>query len=149
MITIQEELVLNASAAEVFEFLADFTNLPAWDPGIERATLTGNNPARYHVVANFMGRSVPMEYERTEYSPEARTATLEGTASTVNARDIIVVRENGESCRLTWRAEFEMRGALRFGEALMKPLFVRLGKKAMNGLKEAIQTGSHRRSQAA
>ena len=142
MIRIEETVPLRRDAAEVFAFLADFRNLPKWDPGIAEARqLEGEEAgvgARYEVVATFLGRRVPMTYRTARHDAEARARELVGEGATLTATDRITVRETAGGAEVRWQADFEMKGALRYAEPLMKPLFRRLGAKAMAGLRRSL-----------
>ena len=56
-----------APAADVFDYLADFASVALWDPGVRSAELISGTPgtsgAWYRVVAGFLGRAVPLDYE--------------------------------------------------------------------------------------
>jgi carbon monoxide dehydrogenase subunit G len=143
MIRIEETVHISKDAGEAFAFLADFRNLPDWDPGIAEARRTDasgamSEGARFEVVADFLGRRVPMAYRMTRYDLESREAELVGETSTLRATDRIEVTplENGAIVR--WRADFELAGLLRFSEPLMRPVFERLGRKAMAGMRRAL-----------
>ena len=55
-----------ANAKAVYEYLADFTTIAEWDPGISSAELVSGEPATtgaiYRVVASFGPRKIPLDY---------------------------------------------------------------------------------------
>lgn len=144
MIRVQDVVPIRVGADEAFTYLADFAHLPEWDPGIARARRTdaGAGPiavgARFEVVARFLGRDVPMQYEVTRYDAASRQAELVGTADGLRATDRITVSARGEGAEVHWQAEFEFRGAGRLVSPLMRPLFARLARKAMAGLRRKL-----------
>ena len=83
------------SAAEVFEYLADFSSTAEWDPGVSEARRLNADPlragARFHVVADFLGRRVPLEYRTVEIDPPLRVV-LRAETDTVVSEDTITVR---------------------------------------------------------
>ena len=121
--------------------MADFTKVAEWDPGIRssvRVAGDGGVGTRYEVGATFAGRVVPMTYEVIEHAAPARIV-LRGLAATVEAVDAISFEDlPGGGTRVVYRADFTLKGGLRYFGFLMKPLFGRLGRKAIGGLREAL-----------
>jgi carbon monoxide dehydrogenase subunit G len=141
MITIEESVTTPRPRPEVFAYVADFTKVAEWDPGIRssvRASGDGGVGTRYDVGATFAGRVVPMTYEVVEHAVPARIV-LRGLAATVEAVDSISFEETaGGGTRVTYRADFTLKGGLRYFGLVMKPLFGRLGRKAIGGLRQAL-----------
>jgi hypothetical protein len=142
MIRVEARVPIREEAARALEYLADFRNLPRWDPGIaEVKQLEGDGPvegARYHVVARFLGRRVPMGYRTTRFDRSAGVAEIRGETPTLVAIDRITVRATEGGAEVHWQADFTMKGPLRLAEPAMKPLFDRLGRKAMDGLRAKL-----------
>jgi len=142
MIQVQDRVQLRLSPSEAFAFLSDFTHLPEWDPGIARAARGEAGPlkvgATFNVVARFAWREVPMVYTVEAFDTEQRKATLAGRADGIVATDFIHVYERGEGSEVHWRAEFQFLGLRRLLEPFSRPLFNRLAKKAMTGLRRHL-----------
>ena len=124
--------------AEVFEYLADFSSTAEWDPGVSEARRLDADPlragARFRVVAGFLGRSVPLEYRTVEIDPPRRVV-LRAETGTVVSEDTITVRAlRGSGSQITYDARLELRGALRFADPALGPLFRRIGDRARAGL---------------
>ena len=138
MIRIEEVRTFDADAGDVFRFLADFRNLPLWDPGIAQARLVAGEAhatsARYAIESEFFGLRIPLSYGTRRYDGDGYEAVIEGTGDAIKAVDRITVRSRSSGCQLIWQADFELRGLRRLAEPLSRPLFHRLGKKAMAGL---------------
>ena len=72
-------------ADEVFSFLADASNNPRWQSGMQSCEWTDEPPigtgSRYRQVATFMGRPVVSVFEVSEFEPgrTIRIDTLEST----------------------------------------------------------------------
>jgi uncharacterized protein YndB with AHSA1/START domain len=126
------------SPAEVFEYLADFSSTAEWDPGVSEARRLDADPlragARFNVMADFLGRPVPLEYRTVEIDPPRRVV-LRAETRTVVSEDTITVRALPESgSQVTYDARLGLRGALRFGDPVLGLLFRRIGDRAKAGL---------------
>jgi carbon monoxide dehydrogenase subunit G len=140
MISIQESTFSARSCRDVFTYVADFATVAEWDPGIasaRRVAGDGGVGTRYEVEATFAGRRVPMTYEVVEHDPPTRIV-LRGAAAALDAVDDIRFEEWEGGTRVTYRADFTLKGPLRFLSLPMRPLFARLGRKAVAGLGRAL-----------
>lgn len=140
MISIQHSVATARPRPEVFAYVADFEKVAEWDPGIasaRRVTGDGGVGTRYEIGARFAGRVVPMTYEVVEHSAPGRI-TLRGTSGGVDAVDDIRFVEAAGGTRVDYRADFTLRGALRFAAPLLRPLFRRVGRRAIDGLQRAL-----------
>jgi carbon monoxide dehydrogenase subunit G len=139
MIHAEDRVTARGSAHETFRYVADLTHLPEWDPGIARVKRIDSGPlargARFEVVARFGGREVPMTYELVEYDEASLVAELRGVASRVRAVDRIRVTPKGSGAEVHWVADLELEGVLRLTTPVMRRLFARTARKAMNGLR--------------
>jgi len=72
-IHVNDSVVIDEPAAEVFAFVADHENLPAWTVGVKNAQrLTAGPPAagsRYRVEGKLLGRTVRSSYQVTAFEP--------------------------------------------------------------------------------
>ena len=72
-ISVSDSVVIARPVPEVFAFVADHENLPAWTVGVkESQRLTAGPPAsgaRYGVVGKLLGRSVESSYQITAFEP--------------------------------------------------------------------------------
>jgi carbon monoxide dehydrogenase subunit G len=141
MISIQETTSTPRPRPEVFAYVADFAKVAEWDPGIasaRRVAGEGGVGTRYQVEAIFAGRAVPMTYEVVEHSVPERIV-LRGAAATLDAVDDIRFEETESGgTRVVYRADFTLKGPLRFLVLPMRPLFKRLGRRAVGGLGKAL-----------
>jgi carbon monoxide dehydrogenase subunit G len=139
MIHAEDRVLVRRSPREALAYLADFTHLPEWDPGIVRVTRRGSGPlavgARFDVVARFGGREVPMTYELIRYDETELRAELRGAASGVRAVDRIHVSPSGSGAEVHWDADLVLEGARRLATPVMRLLFARAARRAMDGLR--------------
>ncbi len=142
MIRVEDRVSIQADADDAFRDLADFGHLAEWDPGIARVRRHDRGAlavgARFDVVARFLGRDVPMQYELVRFDAAARHAELVGTAEGLRATDRITVTPSEGGAVVHWEADFELGGVNRFFAPVMRPLFARLARKAMDGLRRRL-----------
>ena len=144
MIRVQEIRDVPVPTAEAFNYVADFTHIGVWDPGILSSIQQGDEPpglgTRYDVVATFGRSTIPLVYEITAWQPPERV-TLETSSKRFDGVDTIKFTSLGAGLtRVDYVAEFELKGIMRFSGCLVKPMFVRLARKALDGLVDAIGT---------
>ncbi len=139
---IERTVETTASPAAVFAYLSDFTNTEQWDPGTVRTTRAsgdGGVGTTYHNVSKFAGRETELTYEVTEHQPDSRFA-LRGENKTVVARDTMEMVPNGTGTRVTYTADFEFTGLVKYAAPLLAPAFKKLGDEAEKGLRESLAT---------
>ena len=126
---------------EVFGYVADFSNLADWDPGISSSRAIGDDaPAvgtKYEVVASFGSREIPMQYEITELEPNRRVVLI-GTGKPLDAVDTIVFESRNGGTWVDYTADFAFKGLIRFLAPLMSPLMNRVGQRAVDGMVQAL-----------
>ena len=139
---LQETLEVDRSLDEVFAFVGDFANTKEWDPGVADARMVTEGPigigTRYAVDVVFDGRTLPMTYEVTEWDPPNRVV-LKGEGSTVTAVDDIRFEATPTGTRISYSADLRLKGLLRFAEPLLKGRFDETGRRAMAGMRRALE----------
>jgi len=140
MITVNRTLTTSRPRREVFDYLADFTTVAEWDPGIvssQRTSGDGGVGTEYAVTATFSGREIPMTYEVLEHAAPERIV-LRGVGKAVDAVDTITFAESDAGTEVTYRAEFRLKGVMRFASPFLGGVFRRLGDAAIAGMDEAV-----------
>jgi uncharacterized protein YndB with AHSA1/START domain len=139
---IERTVTVDRPQAEVFAYLADFTTTTEWDPGTLRTTREsgdGGVGTTYRNVSRFMGRQTELTYVVTDHqSPEL--LQLRGENRTVLARDTMKLTGTGRTTTISYRAEFEFKGWARLVAPLAAPALRRLGDRAAQGLRSALDT---------
>jgi hypothetical protein len=129
--------------ADVFGYMARFSNASEWDPGVQRAQDLQPGPPRqgnaYRLVVRFLGRAFPLDYEIVEIDAPRRVV-LQAENSLVRSTDIIEVAPAvGGGTQLTYSATLRPKGPA----ALMAPFislgFRRVGDRAAAGLRAKLQ----------
>jgi dehydrogenase/reductase SDR family member 12 len=142
MIALQQTIRVSRSIADCFRYLADFSTSEQWDPGVYRAVkLTPGAPgegSQFDLILNSAGRRLPMRYTLIALESPYRIE-LHGEGSGISAHDVIRLRPLSPNCtEIQYRAELRFTGLTRRIEALIKPLMVRMGKRAVAGLQQAL-----------
>jgi carbon monoxide dehydrogenase subunit G len=123
-----------------FDYLADFARSAEWDPGVvEAERLTPGAPrrgSRFRVVASFLGRRIPMEYEIAELERPSRLVLVGGDAALRSVDEISFAPRAGGT-RVTYEARLELGGWRRLADPLLHLAFQRVGRAAARGLHEA------------
>lgn len=123
---------------QVFDYLADFSRTAEWDPGVvEAECLTPGRPrqgSRFRVVASFLGRRVPLEYEIRAFERPSRLV-LDGGDPTLRSIDEITFVPRAGGTRVTYEARLELEGIRRLADPLLHLLFQRIGGLAVRGLR--------------
>ncbi|MEE4251577.1 MAG: SDR family NAD(P)-dependent oxidoreductase [Alcanivoracaceae bacterium] len=142
MISLQETIKVPRPIADCFRYLADFSTSEQWDPGVYRATkLTPGLPragSEFDLILNSAGRRVPMRYTVTALDVPLRI-DLKGTGDGFSAHDVIRLRALGpDFTEIEYHAELRFQGPASHVEKLLNPLMVRMGKRAVAGLQQAL-----------
>jgi len=139
---IERTVTVDRPQAGVFAYLADFTTTTEWDPGTLRTTREsgdGGVGTTYRNVSTFMGRQTELTYIVTEHQSPERLQ-LRGENRTVLARDTMTLTGTGSATTISYRAEFEFKGWARLVAPLAAPALRRLGDRAAQGLRSALDT---------
>ena len=127
---------------DVFDYLADFSNVRDWDPSaLESRSLNGGGVAegsRYAVTSRFLGREVPITYEVTEIERPARVA-LRGENDSVVSLDTMSFRKLPDGgTEVTYDADLRLKGARRLLDPVLGLSFRRLCERARARMEEVL-----------
>ena len=128
--------------AEVFDYMARFSNAAEWDPGVTEAT-EGDPGApalgsSYRLMVRAFGRGVPLEYRIVEFD-RPRRVVLRAENAMVRSVDVIEVSADpGGGSTLTYDASLALKGAAVVGTPLLGLSFRRIGDRAIVGLRAAL-----------
>jgi carbon monoxide dehydrogenase subunit G len=127
--------------AAVHAYVADFKNLPRWDPTIIRVEQTSPDPVAagttYVVVLEFLGSETTMHYVVKTFEPPAR-AVLEGKSESATAIDTVEIEPTSDGSRLTWRAEIDLAWPGKLLAPLLKLLFRPSVREAVANLRARL-----------
>jgi carbon monoxide dehydrogenase subunit G len=126
---------------QAFAFVADFSNLPEWDPGgVSSVQTEGDGPelgAVYELQFSFAGREMPLTYRITDIDAPNRVV-IEGDGASVSARDEIRFDEADGGTRIRYVADLTLKGPLRLVQPFFAPLFKRLEAASREGMRSAL-----------
>jgi carbon monoxide dehydrogenase subunit G len=125
---------------KVFDYLSDFTTTTDWDPGTVstvREQGDGGVGTTYRNTSEFMGRQTELRYVVQELVPGERIK-LRGENKTVISTDTMTFRPAGDQTEVTYSAEFDFKGPVRYLAPLLRPALNRLGDQAEQGLRQAL-----------
>jgi carbon monoxide dehydrogenase subunit G len=141
---IREVIEVRRPLEEAFAYVADFTTMAEWDPGIAEARRITDGPigigTEFDVVALFRGSRVPFRYRVTAYE-ENRRIVLDGEGAKARSTDEITFEPAAAGTRIVYEAELRLRGVRRALELFLGVTFEEMGRKAMVGLKAALDGG--------
>ena len=142
MIRLHETVRVARSPADCYRYLADFSTCEQWDPGVYRACKrTLGAPAvgsEFDVTVQMFGRRTTLNYRITELAPDQHIA-LEMRGPGITSVESIRFEESpAGDTTIDYRADFSLSGVLRASELAMKPVFKRMGRKAVAGLAKAL-----------
>lgn len=140
-IVIRRTVVTETALPAAYAYLADFTTTTEWDPGTVRTTVIsgdGGVGTRYANVSRFAGRTVTLTYVVQDVLPERRIE-LRAQNARVIADDVMAfVATPGGGTQVSYRAEFTFSGPLRWLMPLFRPAFRKLGDRAEQGMRTAL-----------
>lgn len=130
MATFQNTITIARPADEVFAFLADFGNIPAWNYAIARTVPTSPGPVRVGATYR-QTRTIPRRseesFEVTDFAPPSRLA-VHGQIGPFTASSGYLLEPAADGTLLTNTVELEP------SSALLRPI----GPLAVPGVKAAV-----------
>jgi len=128
--------------ADVFAYLARFSNAASWDPGVSAAEDTTPGPAAfgstYRLTVRFLGLTVPLEYRIEEFDAPKRVV-LRAETTVVRSTDVIEVAPAlGGGSTVTYEATLTPKGPSGALAPLIGVVFRRIGDRAAAGLRASL-----------
>ena len=115
-ISVSDSVVIARPVCEVFAFVADHENLPAWTVGVTESQRISVGPpadgAAYRVVGSLLGRSVESSYQVTAFDHDRG---FEGTMTSpmFGFREQYRFEPAGDATLVSMSAAVEPRGVFR------------------------------------
>ncbi len=144
--TLLESIVVERELADCFRYVQDFSTIEQWDPGVYRAEKMTPGPVdvgtRFQLLLNIAGKRLPMEYQLTACEEDRRLVFV-GENPWLQAEDTISFAEAGAGkTKITYQALLTIKALPQLTLPAMTPALTRVGKKAVSGLKTALNRPS-------
>lgn len=148
MISLHETIHVARDVAICYRYLLDFSTCEQWDPGVYRAVKrTPGTPrigSEFEVTVAAFGRRIPLRYRIESLRADA-CIELSAAGDGLRSQEVISLRavDDGHT-EIDYRADFEFAGVMRAASRLAKPLFKRMGRRAVDGLQRALEIDPRR-----
>jgi len=138
----QGTVISTRSAEETFDYLADFANTPAWDPGTAEAERLDDDPvglgSGFRLGVRVGSRVVPLEYRIVAYDRPRRVVLL-GESDTVRSEDTVTVTPAADGGSiLDYRADLRLKGRAALANPVLPVAFDRIGDRGVQGLRRVL-----------
>ncbi len=142
MIETTETVLIPRPIDEVFRYVADFSNIAEWDPGISASEKTSAGSVgvdtSYLVIVAWGLSSLPAEYTiKTWDAPHH--AVLEGSGKGFTACDDIHFEDANGSTLIRWNATVSPDNSNAVTELLLGQVFKYYGRRTMRHLEKAFE----------
>ena len=141
--SLDETVEINRPAGEVFAYLADLDNDPAWQKVIVEARYTSEGPAGVGSTgvhrAKFMGKTVDYGWELTEYE-EPRRVGWKFVSGPFTGNDGYTLEATPDGTKLTHAAELHPHGLLRLLTPIAGGGFAKEARKDLQNLKGILES---------
>ena len=141
MTRLQRTVFVKCPVETAFRYTADFGNIEQWDPGVSESGKLTPGPVgegtAFRVRVAFGPSSTDMEYVVRSWEPPNRVV-LEGSGGSIHARDEITFSPQDGGTSICYTADITLDGIAGLAQPLMGPLLERVGKRAVDGLRDAL-----------
>lgn len=139
--TFDERFTTKAPPEAAFRYLADFTNLPEWDPSITSVEKVTPGPvgvgSRFRVSMRFLGLPSVLDYHVETHDPDKRAVLVGRTTGTL-ATDTVSVSPHKNGSRVRWQAEISLAFPLSLADPVFTWLFSSSVAAAVANLKRQL-----------
>jgi Polyketide cyclase / dehydrase and lipid transport len=138
MVRYSRRLVVPVPLDETFAYLSRFSSAAEWDPGVSSARMVTSDPVALGSVfaldAVFLGNTVPLHYEITEFDPPNRVVLAAENASVRSTDEITFTKDSSGSTVVGYNADLALKGVARLAAPIFALAFRRIGDRASEGL---------------
>ncbi len=128
--------------ADVFDYMADWTNAAEWDEGTQSARRLDSGEigvgSKFELVVEFLGRQSPFVYEITEYERPGKLVLRAETDASVLVDTITIEPGLQGTSVLTYDARLDLKGVRKLVNPVMAIFFNRLCQKGKEGLEREL-----------
>jgi Polyketide cyclase / dehydrase and lipid transport. len=134
----RRRLVVPQPREEVFAYLSRFSSAAEWDPGVSSARMITPHPvglgSTFALDAVFLGNTVPLRYEITQFDPPHRVVLAAENASVRSTDEITFSTDPWGATVVEYSADLALKGLARLAAPLFALAFRRIGDRAADGL---------------
>ncbi len=131
----------SVTRSAAFAYLSRFDRAVEWDPGVEAGALLTHEPvgvgSRFHLVARFLGRRIPLDYEIVEYDRDERIV-LRAENRSVRSVDTITFEDGEHGSVVVYDARLDAKGIGRLADPLLGIVFHRIVDRAAASLRTRL-----------
>src|SRR4051794_18337 len=132
---------VTVARSAAFADLSRFDRAAEWDPGVEAGEMLTTEPvgvgSRFRLVARFLGRRIPLDYEIVEYDHDERIV-LRAENRSVRSVDAITFEDDVHGSVVVYDAQLDAKGIGRLADPLLGIVFHRIGVRAAAGLRTSL-----------
>ena len=138
MIHIEGDIVINRPVETVFDFVADESNEPRYNPQMLSAEKVSNGPiglgTRFRAQTASRGRPIEMIIEMTVYDRPRRLASSTQMAE-MDILGTLTFEPSGDGTRMEWSWDVKPRGVFKLAAPLVGFMGRRQERRIWTGLK--------------
>ncbi len=138
MVHYRRRLVVPVPLDEAFGYLSRFSSAAEWDPGVTSARMETPDPvglgSAFALDAVFLGNSVPLRYEITEFDPPNRVVLVAENASVRSTDAIDFSQDSSGGTAVQYNADLTLKGLARLATPIFALAMRRVGDRASDGL---------------
>ena len=144
MVHVEKTITVSSSIQDSFDFVADFRNLPKWNPNDESVELLTEGPLRigsvFRIKTSINNRSLVLDYKIIEWGSPLR-ASFSTESKLFNAVDSVFLSAGREGTEITYAGDFEFKGFVRLiGPIYFKPILEKLFSENILNLKNYLDS---------
>jgi len=142
VITVEKSIHINKPAADVFEFMSQFSNDAKWQSGLVRSEKTSDGPVGMGTTGTYvqkvMGREVSNDVVVTVFEPPKRFGA-KTTSGPVQFEFLVTFEEMGGGTHLNMHMQGEAGGFFKVAEGLVKNELEKSFDSDLQKLKEILE----------
>ncbi len=147
MLKVETSVVIDRPTEEIFDYLSDCRNNPAWLSMVLDAHWTSPEPhelgATGVMTARFLGRRFELPFEVVEYERPLRSA-IRSSGGPFPMRGAYVFEPVESGTRVTSSMEASTKGFFKLADSLLGPMFKRGMRADLANLKTLIEARAGR-----
>ena len=138
MVHYRRRLVVQVPVDEAFAYLSRFSSAAEWDPGVSSARMETPDPVGlgsvFSLNAVFLGNTVPLRYQITDFDPPNRVVLAAENASVRSTDEITFSTDSSNGTVVEYNADLALKGLARLAAPVFALAFRRIGDRASDGL---------------